>query len=81
MAENDEKKDEGTFQQISGVFGLVNKFNAKAVSETRPFMDFNKHIFWSQKLRKYLTYGAHFFRTTLDITCRLQIFNQNHVKG
>ena len=39
------------FQQF---LELANTFIAKGFSETRPFMHFNKHIFKSKYLQKYV---------------------------
>ena len=54
------KQDKTTLLQISEVFG-TNKFTAKGFSEKSPVMHLNKHIFWSERLQKYLTYETHIF--------------------
>ena len=49
-----------TFLQISAVSDARVLVHAKGYSETSPVMQLNKDIFWSQSLKKYLTYETCF---------------------
>ena len=43
-------------------------------------MQGNQQIFQSQQLQKYLTYEAHFFFSTLEVSCRYLKWEKNGAK-